>query len=89
MESIALKYTIFAIISMLSNLSTQRIVDFAIENVISEKYAIYISMFFGTLAGLVIKYILDKKYIFIITQKIKRKTQKSLFYIPLWGYLQL
>lgn len=85
MESIALKYTIFAIISMLSNLSTQRIVDFAIENVISEKYAIYISMFFGTLAGLVIKYILDKKYIFYYHTKNQKENAKKFILYSFMG----
>lgn len=58
--SIALKYAIFAVIATLSNIGVQRISLLIYER----KYSLYIAMFFGTLFGLGIKYILDKKFIF-------------------------
>lgn len=77
MVSIALKYTIFAIISTIGNLSTQYIIDFAMKNIIDEKYLLYVAMFFGTLIGLIIKYVLDKKYIFNYQTKTQTENAKK------------
>jgi putative flippase GtrA len=57
---VVIKHSVFAVISILFNLLFQYLsfliyADFA---------ALYLAMFIGTLAGLVTKYILDKKYIF-------------------------
>ena len=57
---IAFKYTIFAAISTLFNLLFQ----YSSFLVYIGFGSLYIAMFFGTLAGLVAKYILDKKFIF-------------------------
>lgn len=57
---IAVNYTIFAIVSTIINICFQ---DISI-NVYRGEYAIAISVFWGTAAGLVVKYWLDKKYIF-------------------------
>ncbi len=57
---LAFKYTLFAIISTGFNLLFQYISFFFYADFAS----LYVAMFFGTLAGLVAKYILDKKYIF-------------------------
>ncbi|MDQ2088007.1 GtrA family protein [Herbivorax sp. ANBcel31] len=64
MISISVKYTVFAILSTIGNLTTQHLVNLVIKDIIDDKYVLYVSMFFGTLVGLIIKYILDKKYIF-------------------------
>lgn len=56
----AIKYTLFAVISTLLNLLFQYL-SLSLYNGIGE---LYMAMFWGTLAGLVSKYILDKKYIF-------------------------
>jgi putative flippase GtrA len=58
-----IRYIIFAIISTIVNLSFQYISFF----VYGGSFSLYIAMFVGTLAGLVVKYILDKKYIFYHT----------------------
>lgn len=70
---IAIKYSIFAVISTLFNLlfqyfSFQFYAGFG---------SLYVAMFFGTLAGLVAKYILDKKYIFYHTPKDKKDDAKK------------
>ncbi|NLI58687.1 MAG: GtrA family protein [Clostridium sp.] len=85
MDSIPFKYTIFAIISTMSNLATQYIVDFAIKDIISENYALYISMFFSTLVGLVIKYVLDKKYIFYYRTKTQTENAKKFILYSFMG----
>jgi len=55
-----IKYTIFATLSITGNLGSQYISDLILES----KFDVYISLFIGTGVGLIIKYILDKKYIF-------------------------
>jgi len=57
---LAIKYTLFAVISTLFNLLFQYI-SFLVYN---RALGLYVGMLWGTLAGLVSKYILDKKYIF-------------------------
>lgn len=57
---IATKYILFAIISTLINILFQRISLFVYVGLGS----LYIAMLAGTLVGLIVKYILDKKYIF-------------------------
>ena len=63
----AIKYIIFAVISTLFNLLFQ----YFSFRVYSGVGSLYVAMFIGTLAGLVIKYVLDKKFIFY--QKVKNK----------------
>ena len=71
------KYSIFAIISTGFNLLFQYFSFLLYSGIAS----LYIAMFFGTLAGLVAKYILDKKYIFYHTPKNKTDdTRKFLLY---------
>ncbi len=70
---LAVKYTIFAIISTLMNLLFQW-VSFLFYNGFG---SLYMAMFMGTLAGLVAKYILDKKWIFYHTPKDKKDDAKK------------
>lgn len=60
MINLAITYTIFCIVATIVNLGIQ---EFVI-NVYKAVHALEISIVCGTLAGLVVKYILDKKYIF-------------------------
>ena len=71
--SIALFYLIFAAISTLINLAFQWLSFFLYEGF----GALYVAMFFGTLAGLVAKYVLDKKWIFFHTPKDKKDDAKK------------
>ena len=84
-------YMIFVVISTVFNLSFQYISFLIYSGFLS----LYIAMFIGTLAGLVVKYILDKKYIFKYETKTKKEDgQKFLLYslmgvfttIIFWGF---
>jgi len=57
---IALKYLIFASIATALNLVTQALC----LKLYGGEYNLYVAMAFGTAAGLVSKYVLDKRYIF-------------------------
>lgn len=74
---IAIKYTLFAVISTFFNLFFQYLSFFFY----STHGALYVAMFIGTLAGLLVKYILDKKYIFYhIPANIKDDSRKFILY---------
>ncbi|MDF1884240.1 GtrA family protein [Sulfurimonas sp. SAG-AH-194-C21] len=74
---IAIRYIFFAIISTIVNLFFQWLSFFVYSGFLS----LYLAMFLGTLAGLVLKYILDKKYIFFHeTKGVKDNTKKFMFY---------
>jgi len=79
--SLVLKYSLFAIFSTLVNLLFQYI-SFAFY---SGFLSLYIAMFFGTLAGLVAKYILDKKYIFYYVVKDKKDDGKKFILYSIMG----
>ena len=70
---LAIKYTIFAVISTLFNLLFQYL-SFLVY---SDFASLYVAMFFGTLAGLIAKYILDKKFIFYHTPADKKDDAKK------------
>jgi peptidoglycan biosynthesis protein MviN/MurJ (putative lipid II flippase) len=70
---LAIKYSIFAIISTLFNLAFQYITNYLYGGF----GALYLAIFVGTLAGLIPKYILDKKYIFYHQTKDKRDDIKK------------
>ena len=73
---IFLKYIIFCIIAIVVNLGTQRII---MELVFINNY--FLALLIGTLFGLVIKFILDKKYIFAYSDtSIKNNSLKFSFY---------
>ena len=57
---IALKYVIFAFIATVLNLLTQALC----LKLYGGAYNLYVAMAFGTAAGLISKYVLDKRYIF-------------------------
>ncbi|MDQ7042142.1 MAG: GtrA family protein [Sulfurimonas sp.] len=78
---IALRYVIFAIISTIVNLFFQWLSFFLYSGFLS----LYIAMFFGTLAGLVLKYILDKKYIFFHETKSAKDNGKKFLLYSLMG----
>ena len=63
---LVVKYSLFATISTLVNL----IFQYLSFQVYSNVGSLYLAMFFGTLAGLTVNYILDKKYVFIHQQEV-------------------
>ena len=57
---LVLRYSLFAVIATLVNLGTQRLVLH-----LGEQRLVYlVALFVGTVAGLVVKYVLDKRWIF-------------------------
>lgn len=74
-------YTIFAILSTIVNLFTQEVASilFQYENDIA------IAILMGTLAGLVVKYLLDKKYIFKYKVENQKKGIINFFFYSLTG----
>ena len=81
LSMITIKYSIFAAISTLLNLLFQYF-SFLIYIGFG---SLYVAMFFGTLAGLVAKYILDKKFIFYHTPIDKKDNAKKFALYSLMG----
>lgn len=74
---IALRYIIFAVIATVVNVGLQKI-SFGVY---SGYLSIYIAMGIGTIGGLIVKYYLDKKYIFyFVTSNVTEDMTKFLFY---------
>jgi len=78
---IAIKYIIFAIVSTGVNLFFQWL-SFLIYNGFA---SLYIAMFIGTLAGLMLKYFLDKKWIFYHTTGSKKEDAQKFFLYSFMG----
>jgi len=77
----AVKYIIFAGISTLFNLLFQYF-SFRLYFGFG---ALFVAMFFGTLAGLIVKYVLDKKFIFYHEVKDKKDDAKKFVLYSLMG----
>ncbi len=60
LRTIVFRYALFAVIATVVNLATQRLVLQAM----AAPYELFVAIFFGTLFGLVVKYVLDKYWIF-------------------------
>lgn len=85
MLKLTIKYVLFAVISTIGNLSTQHLFlmlltsldflkkfeDVSILGLFDFDLILMTAIFIGTLIGLIIKYILDKKYIFNFKTKSK------------------
>lgn len=78
-----LKYTIFAVISILINLLFQYVSFFFYTGFAS----FYVAMFVGTLAGLIAKYLLDKKWIFYHTPKDKKDNARKFILYSFMGVI--
>jgi len=76
-----LRYALFALLSTIVNIGFQYLSFLIYEGFLS----LYLAMFVGTLAGLVLKYILDKKYIFFHTPKSKKDDGKKFMLYSLMG----
>lgn len=76
-STLVLRYTAFAVLATLANLGVQRIVLMAGEGAM----IFALAMVAGTAAGLVLKYILDKRYIFNdATTGLRASGQQFLLY---------
>lgn len=78
---VAFWYIVFAIVSTAVNLLAQYMSFWLYDGFLG----LYIAMTIGTLSGLVVKYILDKKYIFNHTSKTKREDSKKFALYSLMG----
>jgi len=76
-----IRYIIFALISTAINLLFQ----FFSFKVYSGFASLYLAMAVGTLAGLLVKYILDKKYIFFHETKSKKEDAQKFILYSLMG----
>lgn len=78
---LAMLYTAFAIAATLCNILTQNICNY----LYSGDFSILISIIIGTGFGLVIKYILDKKYIFQYKTKTAGHNRQVFFLYTIMG----
>lgn len=73
---LTLKYALFALAAIVLNIAVQRTVFF-----FDFPHSLFIAMGAGTFAGLVLKYILDKKFIFYYkTASMKHDAKKFVLY---------
>jgi putative flippase GtrA len=79
----AFKYISFAILATITNIFFQYIVLKSIK----EQYAIYIAILAGTLSGLILKYILDKNFIFFYETKNTLQNSKTFFIYSITGII--
>lgn len=95
MVKLTVKYALFAVISTIANLSVQHLClmlftsiaflknfeNVSILGLFDFNFVLMAAIFMGTLVGLIIKYILDKKYIFNFKTKSKSEdTGKFIMY---------
>ena len=75
--SIGLKYILFAILAMTVNIFFQYLSFLLIDH----KYELYIAILNGTILGMILKYYLDKNYIFYYVKKKFNNKNIFLLYI--------
>lgn len=76
-RTIALRYCFFAIVATAANLGAQRLV----LAVTKHELSLLLAIFFGTAVGLVVKYILDKRWIFYDLEKdLSQNSRKFMLY---------
>lgn len=80
---LAMLYTAFAIVATLCNILAQDICSY----LYSGDFSILISLLMGTGFGLVVKYILDKKYIFQYKTKTAGHNRQIFFLYTIMGIL--
>ncbi|MBM7038060.1 GtrA family protein [Vibrio ulleungensis] len=76
-------YIAFAIVATIVNLFTQEITSIFFKY----EHEIIVSMLTGTLAGLVVKYLLDKKFIFRFETKNQKQDVTTFFFYSLMGVI--
>lgn len=89
--TIAIRYVFFALLAAVMNIGTQ----YMSLRIYNGQFGLYVAMFCGTLAGLIIKYMLDKKYIFQFkTNTLREDSFKFVLYslmgifttLIFWGF---
>ena len=74
-------YVAFAIIVTMINLASQR----AVLSFLSGNIGFFLALFFGTLAGVIVGYLLDKNWIFYDETKISQNYGKQFFLYAMTG----
>lgn len=77
----AILYINFAMLATIVNLCSQEVTSRIVQN----EYELFASIFIGTVAGLMVKYLLDKKYIFNFTSSHLKKDLTTFFLYSLMG----
>ena len=73
--SIGLKYILFAMLAIIANIFFQ----FLTFTLINYEYELYLAIFNGTILGMILKYYLDKNYVF---NYVKNKFEnKNIFFL--------
>lgn len=80
---IALAYSVFAIVATAANIASQ---DLSLQ-LYRGHYTVFFSVMIGTMAGLLVKYYLDKKYIFRFKVKSAVHDSRTFFLYSLMGIL--
>ncbi len=80
---LVLRYAAFAAVAVIANLATQRLVLAGAETVAGSR--LVMAMAAGTLAGLVVKYLLDKRWIFFDDTRGARATGRQFLLYSLMG----
>lgn len=91
-RTLIFRYSLFAIIAMILNIYTQRIILGLYE---ANYFFFFLAIILGTLTGLIVKYFLDKNWIFYdLNQNFKENYKKFLLYTAMgigstlifWGF---
>ena len=80
---LAISYTIFALLATIANIGSQDISLRLYDGI----YAVVLSVLVGTVIGLVVKYILDKKYIFRFQVKNTAHDTQVFFLYTIMGLI--
>lgn len=81
--TLILRYTAFAVLAVVANLATQRVVLSGEADVAGTRFAFALGA--GTLVGLVVKYVLDKRWIFYDETRGAKAQGRQFFLYSLMG----
>ena len=81
--TIAIRYLLFAMLASLVNIASQ----YASLIIYNGLYGLYMAMGWGTLTGLVVKYLLDKKYMFYFEVQNRREDAQKFIRYSLMGVI--
>ena len=83
---LSLKYTVFALLAIAVNLGVQHLISMVYAGFLE----LYVCLAAGTLAGLIVKYLLDKQYIFYDqTTGLRKMGEKFFIYSAIGGITTL
>lgn len=83
LHTLVLRYTAFAVLATFANLATQRVVLLGGNDI----WVYSLALFLGTATGLVVKYALDKRWIFGDTERSVQHHSRTFSLYTLMGVL--